>query len=117
MKKLNYVRILVAVVGIFGLGLAAEAEVRGEIVVTLPFEFVAGGKTLPAGTYTVSSFSDDKFDGLILNNYDTHTSVIVRANEIEGAATDKPEVSFERTREQNYLSTIQTRHEVYNIPR
>ena len=58
MKKLNYVRILVAVVGILGLGLAAEAEVRGEIVVTLPFEFVAGGKTLPAGTYTVSSFSD-----------------------------------------------------------
>ena len=37
---------------------------------------------------------------------------------IQGAATDrKPEgQSFERTGEQHYLSTIQTRHEVYNIP-
>ena len=115
MKK--YARILSALTLFLGLGVAANAGILYDTVVTVPFEFVVAGKTLPAGTYTVSSFSDDKFDGLILNNYDTHTSVIVRANEIEGAATDKPEVSFERTGEQNYLSTIQTRHEVYNIPR
>jgi hypothetical protein len=116
MKKMSYLKILVAAVGILGLGLAAKAELRTEIVVTLPFEFVASGQTLPAGTYTVSRFSDDKYDGLILNNYDAHTSVIVRANEIEGVAVDKPEVTFEQAGERHYLSAIQTTHYVYNIP-
>src|SRR5271154_4321842 len=116
MKKLSYARILVAIVGLLGMGMAAHAEVRGEIVVTLPFDFVAGGKTLPAGTYTVSTFTDDKYDGLLLNNYDARASVFVRANEIHDAASDKPEVSFEQAGDQHFLSTIRTVHDIYNIP-
>ena len=116
MKKLSYARILVALIGLLGMGMAAHAEVRGEVVVTLPFDFVANGKTLPAGTYTVSSFSDDKNDGLLLNNYDARASVFVRASEVDGAASDKPEVSFERAGEQHFLSSIRTVHDIYNIP-
>ena len=52
MKK--YARILVALSFLLGLGVAAEAEIRPEIIVTMPFEFVVSGKTLPAGTYTAS---------------------------------------------------------------
>jgi hypothetical protein len=48
MKK--YARILAAVTLLSGLGVAANAESRTEIVVTLPFEFVASGKTFPADT-------------------------------------------------------------------
>ena len=55
MKK-KYARILLTLVGLLGLGVAAKAQIRGEIVVTLPFEFVVSGKTLPAGTYTLSRF-------------------------------------------------------------
>ena len=43
----QYARILIAVILLSGLGVAAQAESRTEIVVTLPFEFVAGGKTFP----------------------------------------------------------------------
>lgn len=113
MKK--YARFLVAGSLLFGLGVAAQAETRDEIVVTLPFDFVAGGKTLPAGTYTVSRLSDDKFDGLILNSYDNRTSVLVFPSEIESASADKPQVSFERVGDQHFLSTIQTINDVYNI--
>jgi hypothetical protein len=115
MKKRKYVRILVAVIGLLGLGMAANAEVR-EIVVNLPFDFVVSGKTLPAGTYTVSRFSDDKCDGLVLSSNDNHASVFVHPIEIEGASADKPQVSFERAGEQHFLSTIQTTRDVYNIP-
>jgi len=66
MKK--YARLLVAITFLFKLSLAANAEIRGEIVVTLPFGFLVAGKTLPAGTYSVSRLSDDKFDGLILTS-------------------------------------------------
>jgi hypothetical protein len=116
MKKLKYVRMLVAVIGLLGVGAAADAEDRSEMVVALPFDFVVSGKTLPAGTYTVSRVSDDRYDGLILSSYGRHASVLVRPIEIEGASADKPQVSFERAREQHFLSTIQTARDVYNIP-
>jgi hypothetical protein len=116
MKKLSYARILVVIIGLLGMGMAAHAEVRGEVVVTLPFDFVAGGKSLPAGTYTVSTFTNDKYDGLLLFNYDARASVFVRPSEIDAAASDKPEVSFEQAGDQHFLSTIRTVHNIYNIP-
>jgi hypothetical protein len=114
MKK--YARFLVAITFFIGLSMAANAEIRGEIVVTLPFGFVVGGKTLPAGTYRVSRLSGEKFDGLVLTSYDKHTSVFVRPNEIESASPDKPKVSFQRVGDQNFLSTVQTTWDVYRFP-
>jgi len=114
MKK--YARLLVAITFLFGLSLAANAEIRGEIVVTLPFGFVVAEKTFPAGTYSVSRLSDDKFDGLILTSYDKHTSVFVRPSEFESASPDKPQMSFQRVGDQHFLSTIQTTWDVYHFP-
>lgn len=117
MKTLIYAMIPIAVIGLFGMGMAAHAEQgRGEIVVTLPFDFVASGKTLPAGTYRVSSISDDKYDGLLLFNYDARVSVFVRPSGIDDAASDKPEVSFDHAGDQHFLSTIRTLHDIYNFP-
>ena len=45
MKK--YARILVATTFLLGLSVAAKAESRAELVVTLPFEFVASRKDTP----------------------------------------------------------------------
>ena len=70
--------------------MAAHAEVRGEIAVTLPFDFVAGGTGLPAGTYTVSSLSLNKYGGLLLFNYDARASVFVRATEVHNAGPTNP---------------------------
>ncbi len=114
MKK-KYASLLLTLICLLGLGVAAKAETRREIVVTLPFEFVVSGKTLPAGTYTVSRFSDDKFGGLILSSFENRTSVFVHPVEIESASADKPQVSFERVGEQHFLTRIQTANDVYNI--
>jgi len=115
MKK-KYASILLTLICLLGLGVTAAAQGRGEIVVTLPFEFVASGKTLPAGRYTLSRVSDDKFDGLILSSYENRTSVFVHPIEVESAPADKPNVSFERVGGQHFLTRIQTANDVYNIP-
>jgi hypothetical protein len=73
MKK--YARLLVAITFLFGLGVAAKAATRAEIVVTLPFGFVVGGKTLPAGTYTVSRWSGDNFGSLMVTSRDNRASL------------------------------------------
>jgi hypothetical protein len=53
----TFARILVAVTFLLGLSVAADAEIQPQIAVTLPFDFVVSGKTLPAGTYTVRRLS------------------------------------------------------------
>src|SRR5712664_2670014 len=113
MKK-KYASILDAILCFLGLGVAAKAEIRHEIVVTLPFEFVVSGKTFPAGTYTLSRFSDEKSEGLILSSTEHGTSVFVHPVEVESTRVDNPSVSFERVGEQHFLSKIQTRDDVYN---
>jgi hypothetical protein len=93
----------------------ANAELQAEIVVTLPFEFVVGGKTLPAGRYTVKRFSQQPFDSLILTSYDNGVTVFARPVEMEGASTGKPQVSFRKVGDQRFLSAIQTEDYVYNF--
>ncbi len=117
MKK--YARILVAVTFLLGLSVAANAEIQPQIAVTLPFDFVVNGKTLPAGTYTVKRFSQQPFDVLMLTSDNTGSTVFVRPTEMEGASDEKPRVSFHKVGEQHFLSAIQTEDYVYNftVPR
>jgi hypothetical protein len=113
MKK--YTRILVAITFLLGLGVAANAEMQPEIAVTMPFEFVAGPTTLPAGAYIVKRISDQPFDVLMITSRDNGTSVYVNPREMESASTYRPNVSFSKVGEQHLLSGIQTADYVYNF--
>jgi hypothetical protein len=113
MKK-HYLKIFLALVGFAGLSGIAKAQSR-EMVVTLPFEFVASGKTLPAGTYTVTRISEDNFGDLLLSNQAKHVSVLVHPIEVESVRADKPSVGFERVGESRFLTRIATEDNVYNI--
>jgi hypothetical protein len=115
MKKLC-LRILVALVGFAGLGVAAKAQVVDQIVMTVPFEFVAAGKTLPAGTYTVRRVFDSNERALIISSYENNASAIILPGEVESAPTDKPEVSFETAGDEHFLSKIETADHVFTIP-
>ena len=115
MKKLC-LRIAVALVSFAGLGITAKAQVVDQIVVTVPFEFVVAGKTLPAGTYRVNRVSDDKWEGLILSSFDNHASVIVHPIEVESTPDDKAHVSFETAGDEHFLSKIETANNVFTIP-
>jgi hypothetical protein len=114
MKK--YSQILAAVIFLAGCGVAANAEMRDDIIVKLPFQFVAGEKTLPAGTYRVSQLSSDTSNGLlVLSSYDNGISVFVLPAAREGNSADNPHLSFRQVGEEHFLSTIQTALETYYI--
>jgi len=53
MKKAYLIAVL-SLTALFGLGVSASAQDSDSVVVKVPFEFVAGGATLPAGEYRVS---------------------------------------------------------------
>ena len=117
MKKLCF-RIAVALVSFAGLGITAKAQVVDQIVVTIPFEFVVAGKTLPAGTYRVNRASDDRWAGLIFSSFENRASAIVLPNEVESAPADadKAHVSFETAGNEHFLSKIETADSVFTIP-
>jgi hypothetical protein len=115
MRKLC-LRIAVALVSFAGLGITAKAQVVDQVVVTIPFEFVVAGKTLPAGTYRVNRVSDDRWAGLILSSLENHASAIVHPIEVESTRDDKAHVSFETAGDEHFLSKIETAENVFTIP-
>ena len=56
MKK-SYLTAVFTLTCLLGLGISAHAQDTEGVRVNVPFEFVAGGTTLPAGTYTVARVS------------------------------------------------------------
>jgi hypothetical protein len=108
-------RILVAITFLLGLGVAANAETHAELNITLPFEFVVGRTTLPAGKYIVERTSDQPFDVLMITSPDTGTSVFVNPTAMENASDFKPTVSFRTVGDQHFLSGIKTADYVYNF--
>jgi len=111
----NLLRIAVALIGFAGLGIAAKAQVADQIVVTIPFEFVVAGKTLPAGTYRVNRVSDDKWDGLVFSSFENRAGVLVRPTEVQSASADQAKVSFEKAGDEHFLSKIQTGDNLFTI--
>jgi hypothetical protein len=76
---------LLILTSLCGLRVGAGAETHREVTVNIPYVFVAGGRTLPAGTYAVSR------------------------------PADEAKVRFERVGDIYYLSSIETLEGVYTV--
>jgi hypothetical protein len=109
-------RILIALIGVAGLGMAARGQVPDQILVNIPYQFVVAGKTLPAGTYRVNRLSDADHETLILSSFESRARVMVLSTSVESTQADKPEVSFEQVGGQHFLSKIETADHLFTIP-
>lgn len=118
MKKL-YFRIAVVLVGIAGMGITTKAQAVAvdQLSVTVPFEFVVDGTTLPAGMYRLHRLSDaNPSGGLVLSSYENRVTSVVFPIDIENAIVYKPQLIFETIGGQRVLSRIQTGDNVFDIP-
>jgi hypothetical protein len=110
----KYARILCAVALLCGLSVAAQAELRDDVAVKVPFDFVVGKKTLPAGTYKVTSSSPTN-STLRLTSLDNGASAVVLPFVGQSVNVDMPRLSFQQVGGQHFLSAIETAHNVYSI--
>ena len=115
MKK-YFAGFLAAVFGMAAFAMAAKATTSDQLVVKVPYEFVVGGKTLPAGTYRINRASDSSVGELALINVDNHAGVLLNAGEWEDARSNKTELQFQKIAGQYFLSSIQTAEHVFAIP-
>jgi len=111
---MHCLRILIALIGVAGLGMAAKAQ--DQIVVNIPYEFVVAGTTLPPGTYRLDRLSITDSGTLILSSFESSARVMVHSTAVERTQVDKPKVSFEQVDGQHFLSEIETSNHVFTIP-
>ena len=114
--KQQWANVLLIITSLFGLAAGAKAETHREIIVNIPNEFVVAGRTLPAGTYTVSRLSDDRLAGLSIASYEQRSGVLVLANHFENRLADDTKVGLERVGGMYFLRSIETLDGVYTFP-
>jgi len=112
MKK-SYSIILLTLTCLLGLGTSARAQDARAVAVNVPFEFVAGGKTLPAGKYTVSRNSEAQTALVIRSSND---GALILPIVFDGVAVDHAELSFEHLGDKYFLSEVGTPAGTYTMP-
>jgi hypothetical protein len=115
----QHASVLLTLICLVGVGVKAKGQNSREVVVTVPYEFVAAGKTLPAGTYTVSRVSNSQLEGLRISSYENRSSVLVIPNQFEDRPAEQCKVNFNQVGERHSLSSIETLDGVYllSLPR
>jgi hypothetical protein len=104
--------VALALVCIVGSGVAAHAE-EGTIRVNVPFEFVVGNQTLPAGSYTVARISSDTNSPLIVFN--RKSGVILLPLAFNSVGAHDVHLSFTHVGGKYLLSQVETLVGTYNL--
>jgi hypothetical protein len=98
---------LFALVTIFVLAASAFAQTAPHIAVQIPFDFVAGGKRLPAGHYTVSRFSYSNDQELLIRSDDGHANAVIVTNPSgDNRAPQSATLSFRQHGDDYFLAAI-----------
>ena len=114
MKK-SYCTAVLTLTCLLGLGTRAHSQDASGVAVKVPFEFIAGGKTLPAGTYSVGRLSPDIHPALMIDSKDNGAFALVLPSTPVGDFTGHAELSFERVGDKYFLSRVETPAGVYTI--
>jgi hypothetical protein len=114
MKKF-YLTVALMFMCLLGVGVSAHAQDADAVVVSVPFEFVAGGATLPAGEYRVSRVNPGANRELAISGYNKGSAFLLPLAFDNGPA-DQPTLSFEHVGGKYFLSRIKTLSGVYTMP-
>ena len=114
MKK-SYLIAVCMLTCLLGIGVSARAQSADAVIVSVPFEFVAGGATLPAGEYRVSRLDPGENQELFISGYNKKGAFLLPLVFEDGSAGE-PTLSFEHVGGKYFLSRIKTLRGVYTMP-
>jgi hypothetical protein len=113
----SYLTVVLTLTSLLGLGIKARAQDTEGVRVQVPFEFVAGGQTLPAGKYIVRRVASDPHSGITIRSYD-HVALML-PTVVDGTPAEQPRLNFEHVGDKYFLSEAETPGGVYTfvVPR
>jgi|HubBroStandDraft_3_1064219.scaffolds.fasta_scaffold17769_3 hypothetical protein len=112
MKK-SYFAAVLTLTCLLGVGVSSNAQDTEGVSVKVPFEFVAGGTTLPAGTYKVGRLSLEPFSGIAISSYG-HGALVLPIS-VDGSRAGQPKLNFERVGDKYFLTEADTPGGVYTF--
>ena len=106
----RYTASLFVVIGfIIATTCAAHAQTARRIVVNVPFDFIVGKQTMPAGEYSVRQLLQHNDGLLLVQSADRRTTSIVQTNTVEArAAAETGRLEFQRRGASYYLFRVWT---------
>jgi hypothetical protein len=117
MRK-SFLTVVFTLTCLLGMGISAHAQDLDKIAANVPFDFVAGGETLPAGTYSVSRVSSEGPRSLVMRSDNNSVFLLPMFFDGDpavgnGASADHAELSFEHVGNKYFLSKVETLEGVY----
>lgn len=116
-----------AVAAVFGLVLmtcvgSAFASLAVAVKVNVPFDFVVGTTTLPAGEYLISNLDDNSRDLLAIRSQDGKSAIFVQANPLSPKGDNwvpDTRLTFEKVNGKEFLTGVwESGADIgYSIPR
>ena len=101
----------ITLLALAGIPVPAHSQ-QAKVAATVPFEFVVGDTTLPAGTYTVSTTSSNASPLLVANR--DHGAFLI-PTDFDGTRVGETSLSFDQIGGEHVLSQIKTLDGTYMI--
>ena len=115
MKK-YFLRMIVPLFAFTALAFTAKAQESDQLNVNVPYEFVVGGKTMPAGTYRVGRINTSTESELFLSSFENHTGVLVVPSMwTDARSSGASSFTFELINGQHFLTKIETAEHVFTV--
>lgn len=114
MKK-SFLRILLVLAGFAAITITAKAQEPDQLLVKVPFSFVAAGQTHPAGEYKVTRLRDEGPRVLLLVNLENRSDVVILLPESQETAHGKVQLDFTTVGNQHFLSRVETADYTYHL--
>jgi hypothetical protein len=110
-----FVRLLLVLAAFAGLTLPVKAQAVDQLIVKVPFPFVASGQTFPAGEYKISRLRDEEPRILLLTSLEKRADVVTLRAESHETSSGKGQLNFTTVGDQHVLSRIQTYDNAYTL--
>jgi hypothetical protein len=117
--KTFYLTAVLTATCLLGLGISASAQSLDKVVVAVPFEFVAGGVTLPASEYRITRDNSGTNLALAIDSYNKGKVFLLPITFDGVPSSGQPKLSFEHVAGKYFLSEVDTAGGAYTfgIPR
>ena len=114
MNKL-FVRLLLVLAAFASITIPAKAQAIDQLLVKVPFPFVAAGQTFPAGEYKISRLRDETPRILLLTNLENRADSVALRAETEETSRGKGQLGFTKVGNEHVLSRVQTDDYAYTL--
>jgi hypothetical protein len=113
MKK-SHVLVAIALMCLSVMGRVAQAQQQDVVVAQVPFDFVVGTTTMPAGSYRVGRLSVDAHSALLISNHNNNTMVLPIFVD-DSSDVQAAQLNFAHVGDKYILTQVETPDHLYTI--